>query len=104
MLGQENKTIEELDEELEDEQKRLKQFPSHGVHLGMAEFQDMVKNHPVLIEFFDKADEVLGFSKEKSARLVYLEQRFIDGELTEDEFNELKRDFYKPYLEKKQPA
>lgn len=101
--NKENKSeeIEALDRELEDEIGRLKKMPTHGSHMGGNEFQDMRQNHPALLEFFANADEVLELSGEVRERLTYLENRCIDGEITQDEFKELVETFFNPYCAKK---
>lgn len=93
--------VEELNEELEDEEKNLKKLPTHGAHLGMVEFQDMAKNHPKLLEFFEKADEVLELNDEAEKRLLYLEKRYLDGVITDSELKELEEKFFNPYYTKK---
>ena len=62
---------------------------------------DMAEHHPVLLEFFEKADEVLDLTDEQKKRLGELQQLFTLGNLTEEQTKELERDFFEPYNIKK---
>jgi len=95
-----DEVLKALDKELEDEETHLNKLPTHGVHMGMVEFQNMGKNHPVLVEFFEKADEVLSLKDKEKTRFIELTKRYFDGEATDDELKEMERDFFNPYFVK----
>lgn len=89
--------VDSLTQELESEAMRLRHF-SHGVEMGVSEIGDMAQNHPNLLEFFESADEVLDLNEGQRKELFNLEKRYLDGKITDAEFNDLKERYFKPYF------
>lgn len=91
--------IEELDTQLERVAAELKNMP-HGTGLNVIESWYVAK-YPPLNNFFEYADDVLELNKKQKKELIYLQNQFHSGKITDVEMEKLKKEYFNPYFFKK---
>lgn len=97
LSNEEQEKIRTQRAELEEEEEIIKQMPNHGAGVGFREMMS-IANHPVLIEFFEKAEETLELNENEARKLQHLKQLYTLGELDREQIEELENIFFEPYI------
>ncbi len=88
-------------EALDKQERRLQSLPTHGVRLGVVEFEDMRRNAQEILDFVDTAPRVLNLNSDQESVFYEMVSEYISGEMTRTRLMEFKKVFFVPYMRRK---